>query len=120
MQENHASTDNLRPISIDVRRTLVDTRVIRLRGGLLNAANAVVWRTVETELRRSPQLVVLDLSGVTDIDSAGIDVLVDAAGRAGEADIAFFLLGAYEGAVGTALAAADLTELFEMFPARTS
>lgn len=104
-------------INIDVRRVLADRSVIRIQGGLLNGATASVWRTVETELRRSPQLVALDLSEVTDIDAAGVGVLVAAAGCAGESDISFCLVGAHESAVGTALAEADLTELFEILPA---
>jgi anti-anti-sigma regulatory factor len=104
-------------ITIDVRRALVYRSIIRIQGGLLNTATASVWRTVETELRRSPELVALDLSEVTDIDAAGVGVLVAAAACAGESDISFCLVGAYEGAVGTALAEADLTELFEILPA---
>ena len=109
--------ENGASVSIDVRRAHVDRSVIRIQGGLLYAATTSVWRTVEKELRRSPELVALDLSEVTDIDAAGLGVLVAAAGCAGESDISFCLVGAHEGAVGTALAAADLTELFEILPA---
>jgi anti-sigma B factor antagonist len=109
--------DTRASINIDVRRALVYRSIIRIQGGLLNTATASVWRTVETELRRSPELVALDLSEVTDIDAAGVGVLVAAAGCAGESDISFCLVGAHEGAVGTALAEADLTELFEILPA---
>jgi anti-sigma B factor antagonist len=120
MQGNDDGAMDFRSINIDVRRALIDWSVIRIQGGLLNAATASVWRTVETEFRRSPELVALDLSEVTDIDAAGVGVLVAAAGRAGESDIAFCLVGAHEGAVGTALAEANLTELFEIFPAGTA
>jgi anti-sigma B factor antagonist len=120
MQGNDSGAVDLRSTNIEVRRALVEWSVIRIRGGLLNAATAWVWRTVEREFRRSPDLVALDLSEVTDIDAAGVAVLVACAGRAGESDIAFCLVGAREGAVGTALAEADLTELFEMVPAGTA
>lgn len=117
MQEYGTGAFDAAAISIDVRRALVDWSVIRLHGGLSSATTASVWRTVEREMRRSPEVVALELSEVTDIDAAGVGVLVAVAGRAGESDIALCLIGAHEGPVGTALEAADLTELFEIVPA---
>jgi anti-sigma B factor antagonist len=116
MQENDTYASHLGSTHIEVRRELVDSSVIRIRGRLLSAAAASIWRTVETEFRRSPGLVALDLSAVTDIDAVGVGVLMAAAGRAGESDISFCLVGAREGAVGTALAEAHVTELFEIVP----
>jgi anti-anti-sigma factor len=106
-------------VLIDVRRSAVDCSIIRIQGELRNGVTAPVWRTLETELGRSPEQVALDLSGVTAIDKAGIGVLVAAATHAGESDISFCLIGAQESAVGAALADADLTELFEILPPRT-
>jgi anti-anti-sigma regulatory factor len=63
---------------------------------------------------RSPSLFAVDLSGVTRVDGSGIDALVSAAGVAGESDISLCLVGALAGPVATALAAAGLTELFEI------
>lgn len=120
MKGNNSGAVDSRSINIEVRRAVVCRSVIRIQGGLCNAATASVWRMVETELRRSPELVALELSEVTDIDAAGVGVLVAAAGCAGESDISFCLVGAHEGAVGTALAEAHLTELFEIFPAGTA
>lgn len=52
---------------------------------------------------------------VAHIDGAGIDALVSAAALAGESDISFCLVGVQGGPVAAALAAAELTELFEIF-----
>jgi anti-anti-sigma regulatory factor len=46
--------------------------------------------------------LIIDLSEVTHIDAAGIDILVNAAARAGEADIALRIAGLH-GAVKDAL-----------------
>ncbi|MDT5369293.1 MAG: anti-sigma factor antagonist [Mycobacterium sp.] len=72
-------------------------------------------RVVATELKRSPALLALDLSGVNRIDAEGIDALVSAATQAGESDISFCLVGVHAGPVGAALAEAELSELFEIF-----
>jgi anti-sigma B factor antagonist len=114
MEENKTATTHSGPVNIEIRRKLVDSSVIRIQGGLLNAAATSIWRAVESEFRRTPELVALDVSDVTDIDGAGVAVLVAAADCAGEADISLCLVGAHEGVVGTALAAADVTELFEI------
>jgi anti-sigma B factor antagonist len=114
MEENNTAATDSCLAQIEVRRKIVDSIVIRIRGGLLNGAATSVWRTVATEFRRTPELVALDVSDVTEIDAAGVGVLVAAADRAGESDISLCLIGVHEGAVGTALAAADVTELFEI------
>ena len=74
-------------------------------------------RVVATELNRSPALLALDLSGVNRIDAEGIDALVSAATQAGEYDISFCLVGVHGRPVGTGLAEAGLTELFEIVAA---
>lgn len=122
MTENHSEVTHSTSteVEVEVSRALVDSSVIRVRGGLLNSSAALVWRTVETEFRRSPEMIALDVSAVSDIDAAGIDVLVAAADLAGESDIALCLVGGHDGTVGTALAQANLTELFEVVPAGTT
>lgn len=119
MQENNPCATHFSSAHIHVRRAQVDTSVIRIRGRLSKPAAGCVWRTVKAELRRSPDLVALDLSEVSDIDAAGLGVLVSTAICAGESDISLCLVGAREGVVGAALAKADLTELFEIVPAGT-
>jgi anti-anti-sigma regulatory factor len=74
-------------------------------------------RVVANELYLSPALLALDLTGVNRIDAEGIDALVSAATQAGESDISFCLVGVHGHPVGTALADAELMELFEIFVA---
>ena len=74
-------------------------------------------RVVADELNRSPALLALDLTAVSCIDAEGIDALVLAATQAGESDISFCLVGVHGHPVGTALADAELTELFEIVDA---
>ena len=74
-------------------------------------------RVVANELNLSPALLALDLTGVNRIDTEGIAALVSAATQAGESDISFCLVGVHGPPVGTALADAELMELFEIFAA---
>jgi anti-sigma B factor antagonist len=114
MRENNTAATHSCPAHIEVSRKLVVSSVIRIRGELSNSTAASLWRTVETEFGRTPELVALDVSDVTEIDATGVGVLVAVADRAGESDISLCLVGANEGAVGTALATAGVAELFEI------
>jgi hypothetical protein len=58
---------------------------------------------------------VLDLRGVTGIDSTGVDALVSAAALAALSAISFALVATEMGPVGAALAAADARQLVEIF-----
>jgi hypothetical protein len=58
---------------------------------------------------------VLDLRGVTGIDSTGVDALVSAAALAALSAISFALVATEMGPVGAALAAADVRQLVEIF-----
>ena len=64
--------------------------------------------------------MVLDLSGVIRIDAEGIDAVVSAATQAGESDISLCLVGVHGHPVGTALADAELLELFEIYTTDTT
>jgi anti-anti-sigma factor len=114
-----ASQQRSRPVAVrvDLRRSPGDKSVVFVTGELIGGATAAMRRTVDRELKRSPAELALELSGVTRIDAAGIDALVAAARQAGESDISFCLVGVRGRAVGIALANADLTDLFEIFPA---
>jgi anti-anti-sigma factor len=101
-------------VTVDVKRSLTDKSVIHVSGELVRGTTATMRRVVADELNRSPALLALDLSGVSCIDAEGIDALVLAATQAGESDISFGLVGVHAGAVGAALAEAELTELFEI------
>jgi anti-anti-sigma factor len=106
-----------RSATVDVKRSPTNKCVIYVRGELLRGTTATMRRVVADELNRSPALLVLDLAGVLRIDAEGIDALVAAATQAGESDMSLCLVGVYEHPVGTALAEADLLELFEIFTA---
>jgi anti-sigma B factor antagonist len=106
-----------RSVTVDVKRSSTNKSVIYFSGGLLRGATATMRRVVADELDRSPPLLVLDLSGVVRIDAEGIDALVWAATQAGESDISLCLVGVHGHPVGTALADAELLELFEIFTA---
>jgi anti-sigma B factor antagonist len=103
-------------VTVNVQRSATDKTIVHVSGELLGDAAAKLRRIVSNELMRPPSLLALDLSDVTRIDSAGIDALVSAATQAGEADISFCLVGVQAGPVATALADAELTELFEIVP----
>jgi anti-sigma B factor antagonist len=80
-------------------------------GDLLHGANATMRQVVATKLNRSP------VSGVNGIDAEGIAALVSAATQAGESDISFCIVRVHGHPVGTGLAEAALTELFEIVAA---
>jgi len=101
----------------DVNRSPTNKSVIYVGGQLLRGATTTMRRVVANELNRSPTLLALDLSGVIRIDAEGIDALVSAATQAGESDISLCLVGVHGHPVGTALADAELLELFEIFAA---
>jgi anti-sigma B factor antagonist len=102
--------------SVDVQRCPTGKSVVRVSGELIRDAPSQLARIVEEELMQAPSPLVLDLSAVTHITAAGVDALVSAATAAGELDVSFCLVGIEGRAVGAALAAAELTELFEVFP----
>jgi anti-sigma B factor antagonist len=104
-------------VTVDVKRSPTNKSVIYVSGELLREATATMRRVVANELNRSPAQLVLDLSGVIRIDAEGIDAVVSAATQAGESDISLCLVGVHGHPVGTALADAELLELFEIFAA---
>lgn len=111
--------NNLGPVDsvrLQVQRSPTNTSVVHVDGPLLSDTTAPMRRTVADELMRSPEVLALNLTGVTNIDSAGVDALTSAAMQAGESDIGFCLVGAHQGPVAAALTDADLTDLFEIVP----
>ena len=103
-------------VRVEVQRFPTGKSVVRVSGELIRDTPAQLTRIVEEELMWAPSPLVLDLSAVTHINSTGVDALVSAATVAGESDISLCLVGVEGRSVGAALAAADLTELFEVFP----
>jgi stage II sporulation protein AA (anti-sigma F factor antagonist) len=82
-------TDNQqtdRPQRLSVRPEEVDgVRVVRVRGEIDHDVTDVLGRALTSEGGSAPPRIVADLSGVTFMDSSGINVLVAAHQRASEA-----------------------------------
>jgi anti-anti-sigma regulatory factor len=90
--------------------------VVRLDGELIGgAAAAAMQQDLIGELSRAPAQLIVDLSAITSIDANSVRALAAAAVVAGESDDAFCLVTGKAGPVQAALAAAELTELFEIF-----
>src|ERR1700724_4212713 len=87
-------------VTVDVKRSPTNKTVIHVSGELARGATAPMRRVVATELKRSPALLALDLSGVNRIDAEGIDALVSAARQAGESALSCCLLGVHAGPFG--------------------
>jgi anti-anti-sigma regulatory factor len=80
-----------------------------------DAAAAAMQRTLVDELSRAPRRLIVNLSAVTRIDAIGVHALASAAAVAGEADHPFCLVDGEAGRVRAALAAEQMTELFDVF-----
>ncbi|MGW2620245.1 STAS domain-containing protein [Streptomyces sp. NPDC001500] len=82
-------TDNQqmdRPERLSVRPEVVDgVRVVRVRGEIDHDVTDVLGRALTSEGGAVPPRIVADLSGVTFMDSSGINVLVAAHQRASDA-----------------------------------
>ncbi|MEU4876047.1 STAS domain-containing protein [Streptomyces sp. NPDC021608] len=82
-------TDNQqmdRPQRLSVRPEVVDgVRVVRVRGEIDHDVTDVLDRALTCEDGPAPPRMVADLSGVTFMDSSGINVLVAAHQRASDA-----------------------------------
>jgi anti-sigma B factor antagonist len=112
---SQANTRRAGSASVDVQRFATRKNVVRVNGGLIGGAASTLHQTLCEELKRSPAQLVLDLRGVTGIDSAGVDVLVSAAALAALSAISFAFVATEMGPVGAALAPADVRQLVEIF-----
>jgi anti-anti-sigma regulatory factor len=104
-----------RSIAINVQRLPAGDTVVNLRVDLIGYAAAAMQQTLIDELSRAPAQLIVDLSTITTIDAGAVHALAAAAAVAGESDRAFCLVVAKAGPIQTALAAEQLTELFEVF-----
>lgn len=102
--------------TITVQRFPANNTVVNVTGDVVHAVTTAMRRIVANELMRAPSLLVVDLSETSRIDGKGIGALAVAATIAGESDISFCLVTSRGGPVQTALAAAHLEDLFEVFP----
>jgi len=115
IDDGHANSRRIESASVDVQRFATHKNVVRVNGELIGGAAWTLHQTLSQELKRSPAQLVLDLRGVTRIDSAGVDVLVSAAALAAASAISFGVVATEMSPVGAALAAADARQLVEIF-----
>jgi anti-anti-sigma regulatory factor len=99
-----------------VRQLAGGDTVVHLMGDLIgDAAAAAMQQTLVDQLSRAPRRLIVNLSAVTRIDALGVHALASAAAVAGESDHAFSLVDGEAGRVRAALAAENMTELFDVF-----
>jgi anti-anti-sigma regulatory factor len=103
-------------ITINVQRLTAGNTVVQLVGDLIGDITAAMQQTLVDELSRAPTQLIVDLSAITRIDPGGVRALAAAAAVAGESDRAFCLVDGRAGPVQAAIAAEQLSELFEIFP----
>ncbi|MGV0742853.1 STAS domain-containing protein [Mycolicibacterium sp. XJ870] len=90
--------------------------LVRVKGAFTGSAAERTRRLLIAELQRSPRLLALDLSDVSDMDTAATDLLTAIAKLAGEFHIALALTGSLQHRVEDALRRAGLTDLFSTTP----
>jgi anti-anti-sigma factor len=101
--------------AINVQQLDVGDTVVHVNGDLIGEAAAAIRQTLIDQLQRAPTRLIVNLSAVSRIDACGVDALASAAAFAGEADLAFCLIDGKAGRVQAALAAEQMTDLFEIF-----
>ncbi|MCV7350252.1 STAS domain-containing protein [Mycobacterium parmense] len=98
-----------------MQRLPAGTSIIHASGSLDGETRAVLCRAVADELTQAPAQLVLELSAATSIDDTAVEALVGATALAAESDTSICLVTSPTGPVARALAAADLTERFEIY-----
>ena len=101
--------------AVNVQRFAHGNNVVRVSGDLTGDAAPTLHQTLTEELSQSPTQLAVDLRGVGRIDNDGVDALVSAAALAARSAISFALVATGTGPVATALAAANVRQLFEIF-----
>jgi anti-anti-sigma regulatory factor len=79
-------------IDIEWQRSTANTTVVKVAGDLRGDGAASMRRTLAGELTGTPELLVLDLSGLEEIDADGVDALRAIAELAEEDGIRFCLV----------------------------
>jgi anti-anti-sigma regulatory factor len=106
-------------IVVEWRRSVAKASIVRPTGDLRgDGAATSLQRTLAGELTGTPELLVLDLSDVEQIDD-GIDALHSVAKLADEDDIQFCLVVPPKGALRTCLKVVELTKMFQTFSSIT-
>jgi len=102
--------------SYSVQRLSSGASVVSAAGDLDGETHARMYGLIAEELAREPSQVVIEVSDVTSVDDAAIKALTEMSALAGEADISLCLIASANSPIVRSLAAADLTERFEIFP----
>jgi anti-anti-sigma factor len=102
--------------AVSVKRLADGDIVVHLAADLIGDAAAAMQQTLIDQLSRAPTRLIVDLSEVGRIDGRGVEALVAVAVLAGESDHDFCLVDRSASRVQAALAAEQLSELFEVFP----
>jgi anti-anti-sigma regulatory factor len=95
------------------------TTVVRVVGDLRGDGASSLRRTLAGELTGTPELLVLDISDVEQIDADAIDTVHSVAELADEDGIRFCLVVGARGAVPGCMNVAELTMTFEAFSSVT-
>jgi anti-anti-sigma regulatory factor len=102
-------------ITIEWQRLAAKTTVVQVAGDLRGDGAASLRRTLAGELTGTPELLVLDLSDIEQIDVHGIDALEAAAELAAEDDIRFCLVFPPERVHPRRLNLVELSKRFQTF-----
>jgi anti-anti-sigma regulatory factor len=113
MDEGHPGQ---RRLTLQFQRLSDNTTIVGLVGEL-RAQGAVELRAaLADELTASPELLVINLSNIVEINSDGVDALHSVAEIAVEGDVELCLVATPDGRVLRRLDALKRTEFFEIFP----
>jgi anti-anti-sigma regulatory factor len=102
-------------INIQWQRLAAKTTVVQVAGDLRGDGAASLQRTLAGQLTGTPQLLVLDLSDIDQIDVHGIAALDVVAELAAEDDIRFCLVFPPKGVRRRRLNVVDLSKRFQTF-----
>jgi anti-anti-sigma regulatory factor len=105
--------------NIEWQRLTANTTVVHVAGDLRGDGAASLRRTLAGELTGTPELLVLDLSDIEQIDTDGIDAVHSIAELADEDDIRFCLVIPPKGAVRDCLKVVEVTKTFQTFSSIT-
>jgi anti-anti-sigma regulatory factor len=102
-------------INVEWQRWAVKTNVVKVTGDLRGDGAGSLRRTLAGELTGTPELLVLDLSDIEQIDLDGIDTLDVAAELAAEDDVRFCLVLPPKGIHRHCLNVVELSKRFQTF-----
>jgi anti-anti-sigma regulatory factor len=105
-----------RRLTIQFQRLSDNTTIVGLVGELWAQGAMELREALADELIGSPELLVINLSNIVEINSDGVDALHSVAEIAAEGDIQFCLVATPDGRVRRRLDALQRTEFFAIFP----